>query len=82
MPVTQTLHNGLKGYLMKTMLAGALVALALLVPAHAAADDHVCHTDRMSSETFIYCHGHYRDGTPWGTKTVCQDNGYCTTRDY
>ena len=53
MPVTQTLHNGLKGYLMKTMLAGALVALALLVPAHAAADDHVCHTDRMSSETFI-----------------------------
>jgi hypothetical protein len=68
--------------LLKTMLAGALVALALCVPAYAAADSHSCRTDRMSSETYIYCWGHYRDGTPWRTVTVCLDGSdTCTTRD-
>jgi hypothetical protein len=76
--------NGLKGYLMKTMLAGALVALPLSVPAQAAAypkspeTPYDCRYEYMSNVVYIYCGG---EGN--GTVTICRySDGTCHTRRY
>ena len=71
---------------MKRLLIGVLAVLAVAgsigVPTAGAFPDITCRTDRLSSETYVYCHWTDSNGIRHGSVETClHGSNHCTIRE-